>query len=127
MSVYNPSGSGNVHVDRVISGGKGGKVAKKAVPAKKAMAMPPQFAAAAAKKAGKKAMPPMAAKKGAKAAPFKKVAKKAMKAATETGVSTPAQGPQATKTGVKTPRQTKQADTMVKRAVKVQYANGGMC
>lgn len=34
MSVYNPTGSGNVHTDKSISGGK--KVAAKSTPAKKA-------------------------------------------------------------------------------------------
>lgn len=61
MSVYNPTGSGAVHTDKVISGGR------------RKVAMPPQFAkAAAAKKAAaKKAMPTkkVAAKK---AAPFQK-------------------------------------------------------
>jgi hypothetical protein len=61
ISVYNPTGSGNVHTDKVISGGR-----------QKMGKMPPQFAkAAAAKKAGAKAVP---AKKAAakKAPPFAK-------------------------------------------------------
>lgn len=52
MAVYNPSGSGNVHTDRVMSGGK--KMAKKAMPKKMAKAMPPQLQP---KKGAKKAAP----------------------------------------------------------------------
>lgn len=60
LSVYNPTGSGNVHVDKVISGGR------------QKVAMPPQFAkAAAAKKAGAKKAAP-AKKAAAKANPFAK-------------------------------------------------------
>jgi hypothetical protein len=66
LSVYNPTGSGNVHTDRVMSGRK--PVAK--APAKKAM---PAKAMPGKKAAAKKAMP------GKKAAPFmKKTAGKAM-------------------------------------------------
>jgi len=59
MSVYNPTGSGGVHTDRVISGGKGKPVA---TPAKKAAAkkLPPFMAkkAVPGKKAVAKKMPP---------------------------------------------------------------------
>lgn len=61
MSVYAPSGSGNVHVDKVMSGGRkqvpprkpaAKKPATKKVPAKKGMGFP-AAAAAAGKSSGK--------------------------------------------------------------------------
>lgn len=60
MSVYNPTGSGNVHMDKSISGRK--KVAAKSTPAKKA--------------APTKGEPPVPTKKGAPFPP-KKGTKKA--------------------------------------------------
>lgn len=61
MSVYNPTGSGSVHTDKVISGGRGKVAARKANPfAKKA----------AAGKVPAKKMPAKAV--GKKAAPFQK-------------------------------------------------------
>lgn len=64
MSVYNPTGSGNVHMDRSISGRK--KVAPKKLPP------------ALAKKAAGKADPNAQASNGKKENPFaKKAAKKA--------------------------------------------------
>jgi hypothetical protein len=66
MSVYNPTGSGAVHTDKVISGGR------------QKVAMPPQLAKAiAAKKAGAKKAAP-AKKAAAKKAAAKKMPMKAM-------------------------------------------------
>lgn len=64
MAVYNPSGSGNVHTDRVMSGGK--KMAK-ATPKKMPMKKMPHESAEmmAPKKAGKKAVAKKAAPKKA--------------------------------------------------------------
>lgn len=108
MSVYNPTGSGSVHTDKVISGGRQ-KVAAKANPfAKKAAAkkVAPKKAPPFAKKMADPMCPPgsMSGTKGGKVSGLGAVAKPIKKAAPKAKAM--AEVPKPT---LKTPRQQRAA------------------
>lgn len=54
MAVYNPSGSGNVHVDKVLGNGKPGPVKATTIPVKKATGRKTVASAAVKKSAARK-------------------------------------------------------------------------